>query len=404
LAAKGIKVAVSSDAPNLSLGAGVMEMPKPLYAFPIVRILNGEDIGDADKQEKLVLKGISALVVDDEPMNLVVAASLFKEYQMIVDTADSGKEAIEKVKQAQYDVVFMDHMMPGMDGIEAFRKLREQDGPSKSAPVIALTANPDTDAKELYIKEGFSCFLKKPVKPALLEQALADFLPGELVERYSMQGEKEEGFNPEDHSIEGLDWDFAKIHFTDKDTMLETLNNFRLMISRDSGRLQAFYEEFKYMNTASPEDYVMSEYRVLVHSMKSSATLVGIIPLAGMALLLEKAAATGDLDTIRSLHDVFIRNWNAYEERLAPLFEKEEGSGGAEFDREVFIAHLDKLMEASEMLDVDTMDPEAKAVMATSLPWDGKKDVQTLLGAVAALDIVAINSVAEKLKAEAEKM
>ncbi len=364
----------------------------------------GVDTSVKNEESGLYAPKAKILVVDDNSMNCKLVRSLLKKTGIEVVEAFSGQEALSKTGSEKFDVILMDHMMPGMDGIEAFRKLREQDGPSKSAPVIALTANPDTDAKELYIKEGFSCFLKKPVKPALLEQALADFLPGELVERYRMQGEKEEGFNPEDHSIEGLDWDFAKIHFTDKDTMLETLNNFRLMISRDSGRLQAFYEEFKYMNTASPEDYVMSEYRVLVHSMKSSATLVGIIPLAGMALLLEKAAATGDLDTIRSLHDVFIRNWNAYEERLAPLFEKEEGSGGAEFDREVFIAHLDKLMEASEMLDVDTMDPEAKAVMATSLPWDGKKDVQTLLGAVAALDIVAINSVAEKLKAEAEKM
>lgn len=342
------------------------------------------------------------LVVDDNSMNCKLVRSLLKKTGIEVIEAFSGQEALSKTAGEKFDVILMDHMMPGMDGIEAFRKLREQDGPSKSAPVIALTANPDTDARELYMKEGFSCFLKKPVKPALLEQALADFLPEDLVERYNMQEEKEEGFNPEDHSIEGLDWDFAKIHFTDKDTMLETLNNFRLMISRESGRLQAFYEEFKYMNTASPEDYAMSEYRVLVHSMKSSATLVGIIPLSGMALLLEKAAAAGDLDTIRSLHDVFIRNWNAYEERLAPLFKK-EGSG-AEFDREVFIAHLDKLMEASEMLDVDTMDPEAKAVMETSLPWDGKNDVQTLLGAVAALDIEAINSAAEKLKAEAVKM
>ena len=344
------------------------------------------------------------LVVDDNSMNCKLVRSLLKKTGIEVAEAFSGQEALSKTGSEKFDVILMDHMMPGMDGIEAFRKIREQDGHNKTVPVIALTANPDTDARELYIKEGFSCFLKKPVKPSLLEQVLADFLPDELVERYSMQEEKEEGFNPEDHSIEGLDWDFAKIHFTDKETMLETLNNFRLMISRDSGRLQAFYEEFKYINTAAPDNYVLSEYRVLVHSMKSSATLVGIIPLAGLALLLEKAAGAGDLDTIRALHDVFIKNWNTYEERLAPLFEREGENSGAEFDREVFIAHLDKLMQASEMLDVDTMDPEAKAIMATNLPWDGKKDVQTLLGAVAALDIIAINSAAEKLKAEAEKM
>ena len=181
LAAKGIKVAVSSDAPNLSLGAGVMEMPKPLYAFPVVRILNGEDIGDADKQEKLVLKGISALVVDDEPMNLVVASSLFKEYQMIVDTADSGKEAIEKVKQAQYDVVFMDHMMPGMDGVEAMQHIRFAcDELGRKNPImIALTANALSGSKEMFANVGFEGFIAKPIDIVEFERVMRKVLPDE---------------------------------------------------------------------------------------------------------------------------------------------------------------------------------------------------------------------------------
>ncbi len=181
LAAKGFKVAVSSDAPNLNLGAGVMEMPKPLYAFPVVRILNGEDIGDDAKQEQLVLKGISALVVDDEPMNLVVASGLFKEYQMIVDTADSGKEAIEKVKQAQYDVVFMDHMMPGMDGVEAMQRIRFAcDELGRKKPImIALTANALSGAREMFANVGFDGFIAKPIDITEFERVMKNVLPDE---------------------------------------------------------------------------------------------------------------------------------------------------------------------------------------------------------------------------------
>lgn len=181
LAAKGFKVAVSSDAPNLNLGAGVMEMPKPLYAFPVVRILNGEDIGDDAKQEQLVLKGISALVVDDEPMNLVVASGLFKEYQMIVDTADSGKEAIEKVKQAQYDVVFMDHMMPGMDGVEAMQRIRFAcDELGRKNPImIALTANALSGAREMFANVGFDGFIAKPIDITEFERVMKNVLPDE---------------------------------------------------------------------------------------------------------------------------------------------------------------------------------------------------------------------------------
>ena len=181
LAAKGYKVAVSSDITNMDLGPGVMVMPKPLYAFPVVRILNGENASGEEKNEKLSLKGISALVVDDEPMNLVVASSLFKEYGMIVDTADSGREAIEKVKIAQYDVIFMDHMMPGMDGVEAMKRIRFAcDELNRKNPImIVLTANALSGAREMFANVGFDGFIAKPIDIAEFERVMKNVLPDE---------------------------------------------------------------------------------------------------------------------------------------------------------------------------------------------------------------------------------
>lgn len=141
---------------------------KPLYGLSIVQVLNGTTSGNVvsfeENLEKPDLEGVRALVVDDEPMNLVVATGLFKEYKMIIDTADSGIEAIDKFDRNDYDVIFMDHMMPQMDGVEAMKRIRsaaERQG--KIVAIVALTANAVSGAKEMFLREGFDGFISKPI-------------------------------------------------------------------------------------------------------------------------------------------------------------------------------------------------------------------------------------------------
>ncbi len=355
-----------------------------------------------EKYDGLYAPGARILVVDDNSMNCKLVKSLLKKTGIEVEEAFSGQECLAKTESASYDLILMDHLMPGIDGIETFRRIRAGDGPCKSIPIIALSANPDTDARELYNREGFSCFLKKPVKPTHLEQVVADFLPDELIQNYGRFGEiRSEGFNPDDYDIEGLDWDFAKIHFFDNETLKETLGNFRLMISRDADRLREYYGKLEIYQGKILNEYALSEYRVLVHSMKSSATLVGIVPLSGMAFLLEKAAIEKDTETLTSLNDIFVKNWLSYGDKLSVIFPKDEV---VSFDKAEFLAHLKKLAEASEVLDIDSMDPEAKALSQIKLPWDGKKQMEDLMGAVAALDTDSIRELISKLKDDAVKM
>jgi CheY-like chemotaxis protein len=181
--AKGdIKVAVFSDrGVNLSKGTSVISMPKPIYAYPVVRILNNDELGYLPGKAGMrpELDGVKTLIVDDEPMNLVVASGLFKDYNMITDTAESGQEAISKYEREDYDVIFLDHMMPEMDGVEAMKKLKliaERKG--KRLCTIALTANAISGAKEMFIREGFDGFISKPIKiiefESVMNRALAD--------------------------------------------------------------------------------------------------------------------------------------------------------------------------------------------------------------------------------------
>jgi len=178
-------VAVSAYAGfKVNAGSQVMTMPKPLYAYPIIKILNegknAKNIEFSDNTVRPVFRGVKALVVDDEPMNLVVATSIFSDYEMIIDTAGSGKEAIKKFKDNEYDVVFMDHMMPEMDGVEAMKMLKRlsQDTYGKDIPIIVLTANVVSGAKEMFKNEGFDGFISKPIHIAEFERAMLQVLPG----------------------------------------------------------------------------------------------------------------------------------------------------------------------------------------------------------------------------------
>lgn len=182
LASQGVRVVVyTNSALKNAPEKGVIVLPKPLYGFPVVRILNGDtDIeGSIELSEaKPRYDGVRALIVDDEPMNLIVATGLLKEYGMIPYTADSGKDAIEKYTAEDYDIVFMDHMMPEMDGVEAMKRIRQIAMESQRHPVIvALTANALSGAREMFLREGFDGFIAKPIDLGEFERVMKRVLP-----------------------------------------------------------------------------------------------------------------------------------------------------------------------------------------------------------------------------------
>ncbi|MCR4642302.1 MAG: response regulator [Lachnospiraceae bacterium] len=178
LAKEGIVVAVSAGNDlKLAENSGVMLLPKPLYAYPVLKILNegrnAKDTDGVENTEKPVFRGVRALVVDDEPMNLVVATSLFRNYEMIIETAASGKEAIRKYRENDYDLIFMDHMMPEMDGVEAMKQIKGlAESLNRETPVIALTANAVSGAREMFLQEGFDGFIAKPINMADFERVV----------------------------------------------------------------------------------------------------------------------------------------------------------------------------------------------------------------------------------------
>ncbi len=180
---EGIVIVVLAD-PGYKPDAGsrVLILPKPLYSYPVIKVLNeglnAGDLGIGDDTAKPTFENVRALIVDDEPMNLVVASGIFKDYGMSVDTAGSGREAISKYRENEYDVVFMDHMMPEMDGVEAMKQIRGvADDMGRNSIIVALTANVVSGAKEMFIREGFNGFIAKPINTADFERVMLRELP-----------------------------------------------------------------------------------------------------------------------------------------------------------------------------------------------------------------------------------
>ena len=160
----------------------LLVLRKPFFALSIVNLLGGQrqsdDFEEAAGRRPFTCEGVRVLAVDDEEMNLRVAKGVLGSYGIQVDTCLSGKEAVEKCGKNQYDMIFLDHMMPGFDGVETLRRIREMDGGAyKDLPVIALTANTISGAREMFRNEGFNEFIPKPIERSVLERVLRRVLP-----------------------------------------------------------------------------------------------------------------------------------------------------------------------------------------------------------------------------------
>ena len=159
---------------------------RPLNCINVADILadhlETSAVSEANKCKSFTAPDAKLLIVDDNTINLKIIVALLKPYMFQIDTATKGRDAIELVKANHYDLVLLDHMMPEMDGIETFKIMRSLPvSYAQTLPVIALTANAVTGAKEMFLKEGFSDYISKPVDIKLLHKMLLKFIPEEYI-------------------------------------------------------------------------------------------------------------------------------------------------------------------------------------------------------------------------------
>ncbi len=355
---------------NLSRDSRLMVIHKPFSALSVANLLNGEawENGFEDAQtlgrKPFSCEGVRALAVDDEEMNLVVAKGVLGSYGIEVDTCLSGREAVEKCQTADYDIIFLDHMMPGFDGVETLRFIREMNnGIFKDLPVIALTANTISGAREMFRVEGFTEFIPKPIERSVLERVLRRVLPEECI-RYGVPAEEEQILEdvpaaekepvltaeeePQTDAVSALKEETAPeeepysedIPAPEEETgevsgaipyaKLEKAGiNVKMGLDYCCGEEEFYLEMLRmfHSQSAAKEEEIISlyetanwtDYAVKVHALKSTSLTVGAEELSAHAKTLELAGKQGDIEYIRENHARLLRMYEEVSGSMAGL-------------------------------------------------------------------------------------
>ncbi|MCR5650696.1 MAG: response regulator [Lachnospiraceae bacterium] len=339
------------------------------------------------------------LLVDDNSMNRKVFVSLLKQTKIRITEADNGIDALKLASVQHFDIIFMDHMMPGMDGIETMKRIKEmKDGPCAATPVIILTANAVAGMRESYLEDGFDGYLSKPVSGDKLENTVKELLPGRKVRAASDGGAgKDKGNADLEELIEtlppvfGLDWRIALMRMQKKEVLDAVLSEFEDSIDIQADELQRYRDLL-------PD--TIDDYRIMVHGMKSASASVGIFTLSGMAAVLERAASEKDTDTIETLHDLFIKEWRSYKKLLGEYNgTKDEGPDDKEEIKEEILKLLLKMLkDAMEEMDIDGADDAVKKLSSFKLPEEVESKFDKLKRAVADLDQDEVSRILSKIR------
>jgi CheY-like chemotaxis protein len=278
----------------------------PVHTLTLANVLNNKPMdyifGNIKKEKiRFTAPDVRMLLVDDVVTNLKVAEGLLIPYKMQIDTCTSGAEAISKVKQEHYDLVLMDHMMPEIDGIEAtiaIRRLESPDQYFQRLPIIALTANAITGIKEMFLENGLSDFLAKPIDTNQLDIILNKWIPDERKIKTPTAGEDAPAAKTAKFAIPGLDFN------TGFSSCGENWENYLEI-------LELFCEDGKRKLLSikqSLNDDNIALFTMLVHGISSAGRNIGAAPLSEAAQLLETAGKTQDTGYIRDNSAAFLEN------------------------------------------------------------------------------------------------
>ncbi len=289
------------------------------------------------------------LIVDDEELNLSLVTNFLKKTGLTIDTAKDGASALKLLQEYKYELMFFDHMMPGMNGIDLLNNLRGQLGnPNQETPCIAMTGNTADDAKATYLKAGFQDYIKKPVQKRVLDKMIGDFFPDLKVEEraptkfsddtaaadreviaaptmsleeakraargtVSMDVPKRKDVSEATRQAlpewlidtEGLDVEAGIQINGSPDSYISAIRIFSESAQRKADEIEDFYQKGDVTN-----------YTIKVHALKSSAGVIGAKDLADQATVLETAGNTGDYDTIKKNNAQFLDTYRTLGEAL----------------------------------------------------------------------------------------
>ncbi len=369
----------------------------------VQKIVDGSPIGDYKAlyekslrdavryQESFQAPDAKILVVDDTRMNLEVCKGLLKKTRIQVDTADSGIECLNMIMRKPYDMIFLDHKMPNMDGVECLQHMREiTDSPNRETKVVALTANAVSGAREFYMENGFDDYLSKPIQGEKLEQLLCKYLPPQFLQI----PEEEDGIDYLEEfcipRIEGIVEEEA-LRYAGGDQE-ELLHNLKLYLEE--------YEEKKEKLEGYFADGDLENYQILAHAVKSTSRLVGANDLSELARAMEEASAARDMERVREKHAEFMERFCCQSGSIARTLE----SMGMDREPDTALTAVtpgelrdfcEKLKESLAGFDMEEIRKQAAYLQTLDVLGDIK---DAMSGAVSNFDYDGVQEQAEALE------
>ncbi len=384
-----VVVVLDSSDERLVSNPDLLKIYKPFYILTIVSVLNGlYDSRKARMQSgsgKFTTRDAHVLVVDDNRMNIRVIEGLLANYNIKVSIATGGREALDKLTVSDYDFIFMDHMMPEMDGVETLHRIRHKVGSYyQKVPVIALTANAVAGTREMLLAEGFNDFLEKPIERSVLERVLKRNLPtGKIIYEGTPEAPVVSEMSKTPTRAEAADDAVAKVQtVSDK---LDCLAAVGLHVEQGilycNGKepyinvLQGYCEDWDESGVLADNLFAeenWKDYTIAVHGMKSAMRSIGAVPVSEMARLLEDAGRAGRIDYILDHHDELMREYAALImklrkiEWLCPPAKEQEAEDG--------------LYSELAVLEDDLFEKILEEMETAMYSWDGDRLLELVAG------------------------
>lgn len=365
------------------------------YSFKIPqKVVSWEPIGnysDAYKQtvketkryvESFHAPDAHILIVDDTALNLTVACSLLKQTKINIDTAESGKRTLEMATQKKYDIMFIDHRMPVMDGVETLHELQKLDGNlNKDTPCIALTANAVSGSRELYLQEGFTDYLSKPVDGKKFERMIMEYLPPEKVQVViddTPQETEEEPDVPELSQVSGISLEKGIKNCGGKQALLKVIREFYEAIDPKSAQMDLY---------ATSGD--IKNLTILTHALKSSARLIGASELSEKAALLERLGNENNTEEIAKNIKPLLELYRSYKQHLVNAQPK-HSENRRKLSVDEYTAALQNIKECVKAFDFTTADSVISLLEECEVPKEEEERYKLIKQAIASVDYDAV--------------
>jgi CheY-like chemotaxis protein len=340
------------SASDVSVYGDINSISMPIFCINAANALNGarNESASAVRKRRLSFKAPDAkvLIVDDISTNLRVSKELLSIYGMEIHTCMSGQEAVNLARVNRYDIIFMDHMMPGMDGVEATSVIRAIDPRSeyyRSLPIIALTANAISGQREMFLKNGLSDFIAKPIDLQRLDSILQKWLPKE--KRLDMDAKPEissQISHAELFEIPGVSVEIGLANSGGSvEAYLDILHVFCMDIEKKSEQIR---------QCAANGDIDL--YITLVHSFKGASRSIGATEFGDFAARMETAARSGDAGIIARETGAFLTSARGLTCGIRNALKREVASGRQDGE-DLTRPQLETLREALTYMDIATV-------------------------------------------------